>query len=317
MERMRMSLHADEVHRAGFTGRGITVCSLDSGAALHPDFTGRIVGFADFVKSMPAKGMAASGNFFRKNSTTPGQDSESAWPAAYDDASHGTHVLGIIGGDGRCMAGRYRGIAPGSGLFPIKVLDRHGEGDMETILRAIDWVIAWHSYYGIRILNISAGGTKTELEMEDGLLVERVEEAWDAGLVVVVAAGNNGPLPGSVTVPGNSKKVITVGTFDLSRSYSGRGPTWECVCKPDLVAPGTAITSCASSWTHGRYYSTKSGTSMSAPAISGAVALLLEKEPYLTNVEVKMRLKECAADLGLPQNWQGWGMPDLRRLLRL
>ena len=141
--------------------------------------------------------------------------------------------------------------------------------------------------------------------------------------MVVVAAGNNGPTPMSVTVPGNSKKIITVGASDLFRgrvlqeraNYSGCGPTGECVCKPELVAPGTDIVSCSSHWMRGQYYSVKSGTSMAAPAVAGAVALLLEREPHMTNVEVKMRLKEAAVDLGYPQNRQGWGMPDLRRLV--
>lgn len=296
MERMRALLHANEIHQAGILGKNVTVCSLDSGAAAgHPDFHGRICGFADFVSGR--------------------QD-------CYDDASHGTHVLGIIGGDGRCGGGRYRGIAPACRLLPVKVLDRRGEGEMDDILRAIDWVIANIRRYQIRILNLSAGGTKGELDAGASLLVKKVDEAWDAGLVVVVAAGNRGPLPMSVTVPGNSKKAITVGSSDGFRrrngsvtGYSGCGPTKDCICKPEVVAPGSGIVSCAAFWSDGHYYGSKSGTSMSAPAISGAIALLLEKEPWLTNVEVKMRLREAAADLGYPQNQQGWGMPDLRRLI--
>jgi len=296
VERMRAFLHADEVHQAGILGRNVTVCSLDSGAAAdHPDFHGRICGFADFVNG-------------RRE--------------CYDDASHGTHVLGIIGGDGRCSEGQYRGIAPACRLLPVKVLDRRGEGEMDDILRAIDWVIANIRRYQIRILNISVGGTRGELDAGAGMLVKKVEEAWDAGLVVVVAAGNQGTRPMSVTVPGNSKKAITVGSSDGFRrrngslaDYSGCGPTRECVCKPDVVAPGTNIVSCAAFWSNGHYYGVKSGTSMSAPAIAGAIALLLEREPGLTNVEVKMRLHESAADLGYPHNRQGWGMPDLRKLI--
>lgn len=231
-------------------------------------------------------------------------------------------MLGIIGGDGSCSDGRYKGIAPACRLLPVKVLDQHGEGEMENILFAIDWVIANIRRYQIRILNISAGGTRGELDGGADLLVKKVEEAWDAGLVVVVAAGNQGPRPMSITVPGNSKKAVTVGSSDGFRlrngsvaGYSGCGPTRECICKPEVVAPGTGVVSCAAFWTDGHYYGRKSGTSMSAPAIAGAIALLLEQAPDLTNVEVKMRLRESAADLGYPQNRQGWGMPDLRKLI--
>lgn len=114
-------------------------------------------------------------------------------------------------------------------------------------------------------------------------LVKGVNAAWDDGLVVVVAAGNHGPAPGTVTTPGISRKVITVGCSDDDREvevmgsrmvdYSGRGPTNACVCKPDLVAPGCGIISCCNE--PGRYF-IKSGTSMSTPLVSGAIALLLE-----------------------------------------
>lgn len=298
MNRVRMKLHAEEVHRVGITGKGITAAVLDSGICRHPDYSSRIIGFRDFVNGKRE---------------------------CYDDASHGSHVSGILGGDGRSGGGRYRGIAPGCGLIHLKVLDRFGQGSLDDIVAAIEWVIDNCEKYGIRILNISAGTTKTEEDYGAKRLVDWVEKAWDAGIVVVVAAGNNGPFPMSITVPGNSRKVITVGSSDEfhyrpyqgNKNYSGCGPTQECVCKPELVAPGTDIVSCSTQWTRGKYYNAKSGTSMAAPAVAGAIALLLENEPYLTNVEVKMRLKESAVDLGYPMNRQGWGMPDLRKLLRL
>lgn len=296
MERVRAMLHADELHRAGITGRGITAAILDSGICLHPDYAKRIVGFRDFVNGRAS---------------------------CYDDASHGSHVSGILGGDGKSSGGRYRGIAPGCRLIHLKVLDRQGQGNLSDIIRAIDWVVERREELGIRIMNISAGTSKGEEDEGAVRLVERVEKAWDAGIVVVVAAGNMGPAPMSVTAPGNSRKVITVGSSDLpvmknglkKQDYSGCGPTHACVCKPELVAPGTGIVSCSPFWPRGRYYTVKSGTSMAAPAVAGGIALLLEREPGLTNVQVKMRLKDAAVDLGQPLNRQGWGMPDLRRLL--
>ena len=148
-------------------------------------------------------------------------------------------------------------------------------------------------------------------------LIKAVEQAWDQGFVVVTAAGNMGPAYGSVTAPGSSKKVITVGASDMLdriSSVSGAGPTAECVCKPDLVAPGADVISCA---TKKNSYAIKSGTSMSTPRVSGAIALLLQKDPFLTNVEVKMLLRESCLDLGYPRNRQGWGKLDIQKLLAL
>lgn len=298
MVRVRKKLHADELHRSGITGKGITAAVLDTGICRHPDFGERLLFFKDYVNGRGE---------------------------CYDDASHGCHVSGILAGDGRMHHGLYRGIAPACALVHLKVLNRNGQGSMEEILEGIDWVIANHTAYNIRILNISAGTTQETGETGARLLVDKVEQAWNQGLVVVTAAGNMGPSPNSITAPGNSRKVITVGSSDhfYSRAglrqgeYSSCGPTRECICKPEVVAPGTGVISCSASWRNGTVYAAKSGTSMAVPAISGAVALLLEQEPQLTNVQVKMRLKEAAVDLGMPGNRQGWGMPDLRRLLHL
>ena len=126
----------------------------------------------------------------------------------------------------------------------------------------------------------------------------------------------------SITTPGISRKVITVGCSDDNTEvlvggnrmvdYSGRGPTAACVCKPDIVAPGSCVVSCASQTDR---YAIKSGTSMSTPIVSGAIALLLEKYPDMTNLDVKLKLMQTARDIGLPKNQQGWGLLDIERLL--
>lgn len=298
MDRVRKKLHAEEVHKKGFTGTGVTVAVLDSGICIHPDYAERIVEFRDFVHGKKE---------------------------CYDDASHGTHVSGILCSDGKSSHGKYRGIAPGCRLIHLKVLDRYGHGKLENILRALDWVIQNQKQYSIRILNLSAGSSKGELDEKSVELVKKVEQVWDAGIIVVVAAGNMGPVSGSITVPGNSRKVITVGSSDQfiykpvtgAQNYSGCGPTIDCICKPELVAPGTEIISCSPYLKTGRYYSKKSGTSMAAPSVSGCIALLLEQEPDLSNVAVKIRLKESTVNLGYPINRQGWGIPDLRKLLHI
>lgn len=307
MERVRRMLHADEIHRAGITGRGVAVAVLDTGLCRHPDYEGRVIGFYDFVNGRRS---------------------------CYDDATHGSHVSGILGGNGKCSGGRYRGIAPECLLLHLKVLNQRGEGSLEHIMEAIQWILDNQQRYGIRVMNLSAGTAKKETDRSAQQLVDLVERAWDAGIVVVVAAGNMGPEPGSVTVPGNSRKVITVGSSDgfsfnsgkkhvgysygsskLRAGYSGCGPTAGCICKPEVVVPGTGIVSCSTRWERGTCYEKKSGTSMAAPSVAGAIALLLEREPYLTNVEVKMRLKDACVSLDLPKNRQGWGMPDLRKLI--
>jgi serine protease AprX len=208
-------------------------------------------------------------------------------------------------------------MAPGCDLIALKVLDRFGNGNRQELLKAFHWILEFHGRYHIRVVNISVGTTcRTGNDHE--ALIRGVEELWDAGLVVVAAAGNQGPKSGSVTAPGSSRKIITVGSSDLllgKAAISGRGPTAECICKPDLVAPGNRIVSCAAGGE--KLYGIKSGTSMSTPLISGAAARMLEKNPSLTNVEIKRMLKETADDMGLPRNLQGWGRFNSQRFFSL
>lgn len=274
------------------TGRGIHVAVLDTGIYPHVDFEGRILNFADFVsyKSQP-----------------------------YDENGHGTHVCGILAGSGLGCQYRYCGCAPECGLVVAKVLDQYGNGKKEVILRAFQWLLQEYRRLNVRIVNISVG-TTCNSPREQKSLLEGVDALWDAGLVVVAAAGNRGPTPGSVTAPGSSRKIITVGSSDMltaHRDASGRGPTGECVCKPDIVAPGYQVMSCIPSYGGKPAYGKKSGTSMSTPYVSGSIAQMLQKDPMLTNVEIKMLLRDCAKDMGYPQNVQGWGLFDREKFLNL
>ena len=203
-----------------WTGTGIGVAILDTGLYPHIDFGERIRGFQDFLGHRP-------------------------YP--YDDSGHGTHVAGILAGDGTASDRRYQGVAPGCHLVAAKVLDRRGNGRLQDVLRALQWISFNQNLYGIRIINISVGAAAKDSKAA-ARLIKAVEQAWDQGFVVVTAAGNMGPAYGSVTAPGSSKKVITVGASDMLdriSSVSGAGPTAECVCKPDLVAPGADVISCA------------------------------------------------------------------------
>jgi serine protease AprX len=256
-----------------------------------------------------------------------------------DPFGHGTHVAGIIAGNGFNSAGQgnfqtLRGIAPNAELLDLRVLDSNGEGVDSDVISAIQTAIALKSKYNVQVINLSLGRPVYESYTVDPLC-QAVEEAYRAGIVVVVAAGNDGRDNsagtngyGTITSPANDPYVITVGAMksmgtptradDLIASYSSKGPTViDHIAKPDIVAPGNLVssfmgnvsTTLAKTYPQNivplSYYQTDgtaaaspyfilSGTSMAAPAVSGAVALLLEAQPDLTPDQVKARLMKTA-----------------------
>ena len=280
----------------------IVVAMLDTGVAEHPDFENRIIAFKDFVNGREKP---------------------------YDDSGHGTHVAGCMCGSGRISGGMYKGIASESFLFVGKVLDEKGDGMVEKMLSGIDWILENKDRYHIRILNISIGIGEKAGENRIKPLLEKIDEAWNCGLIVVCAAGNGGPKSMTLSPIGAGRKVITVGCHedgyfgdreDLCENYSGRGPSPYDMRKPDIVAPGTDIVSCNAFFERrrNRYYNAyikKSGTSMATPIVSGAMALLLQKHPEYTNEQVKRKLQNTARDLHEPWCKQGYGMIDLNSLL--
>ncbi len=244
-----------------------------------------------------------------------------------------THVAGIAAGNGFLSRGKYMGIAPEANIVSIKVLDSDGSGNSGDVLAGLQWMLDNKDLYNIKVGNLSVG-TKDINKMDP--LVRAVEAAWDAGIVMIIAAGNNGPNPGSVTSPGISKKVITVGASDDNKrvqiwgdsieNFSGRGPTPDCIIKPDVVAPGADIISCLTECipvssmkkkdkTVMGSYLKMSGTSMSTPIISGAVAMLLSENPDLTPDQVKLKIKNSSINLNYPPNQQGWGLIDVSKLV--
>lgn len=305
MNRVRISLGADVAHAKGCFGRGIGVAVLDSGILPHPDFVwngNRILRFVDFTDGA------------EKPETMDDTDTSYC-----DPAGHGTHVAGILCGDGILSGGKYCGIAPKSHMVCCRVLDGKGEGSATAVGAAIRWVIAKQDEYNIRVLNLSFGSTETDTETAQQLNT-LAEKAWDCGLVVVASSGNNGPLPGSITAPGSSKKVITVGG-EAMELKPGRGPTCECVMKPELIAPSFGIMSTATAGgaqgrSHRYYYAKRSGTSMATPMVSGAVAVLLGCDPTLSNKEVKEILKRSAVSAGYAKAVQGWGRIQLSNMLK-
>ena len=231
MRRSNTILHIKDIHSQGYQGNNIGIAVLDTGICEHPDFItfeNRIAAFKDFV------------NY--KN-------------YVYDDNSHGSHVSGIIAGNGYASNGTYCGVAPKAHIISLKVLDKNGRGNVKNVLNALKWLLENYHFYHIKIVNISVGSTSYPPDQEDSLLVHAVNMLWDEGLVVVAAAGNGGPMPQSIGTPGISRKIITVGACDdeisydnnsysQNKNYSGRGPTLSCIKKPDIVAPGNHIISC-------------------------------------------------------------------------
>src|SRR5713226_6821081 len=311
---------ADIAHILGYDGTGVGVAVIDSG--VNPVFDLTQAGVSRTSR------IVYSQNFDPSANTTN------------DLYGHGTHVAGILAGNGgSSICGNcdvtLRGIAPNANIINLRALDQNGSATDSTVIAAIQQAIALKNQYNIGVINLSLGRGIFESYTLDPL-DQAVEQAWNAGIVVVVAAGNygrdnssNNNGYGTITAPGNDPYVITVGAMktmgtasradDLIATYSSKGPTMlDHVVKPDLVAPGNLIASDLASTTdtlYGAYpsnlipisdytasgnnntssaYYRLSGTSMAAPMVSGAAALLLQQNPLLTPDQVKARLMKTA-----------------------
>lgn len=281
------------IYKAGNARRGskIGVAVIDTGIFLHQDIRDSVVGFYDCING-------------RK--------------IPYDNNGHGTHVSGIIAGKGIASNGSIRGVNPDAGIVAIKALDQKGSGKISFVLQGIEYILKNKERLNIRIANISIGGSDNYKDADNIALINGVERIWESGIVVVAAAGNNGPEKGTITAPGVSRKIITVGSSDdIKRvsgnfSYSGRGPTCHCIIKPDILCAGSKIPGLSNNYTG---YIVKSGTSMATPIVSGAISLLLEKHPDMTPKDVKIALKNTSRDMGVSKNIQGYGELDIERLL--
>ena len=302
MNRVRRQLRLTSDISEEWKGEGITAAILDTGIIKHPDFDNRIVAFKDFVN--------------RKEEAVP-----------YDDSGHGTHVAGCLAGSGIVLNGIYAGIAPKCQLVIGKVLDQNGNGSLQNMIDGIKWILAVRERYRIQILNISVGaGEHIKNELEEKL-IEILNKAWEYGLIVIVAAGNGGPAPMSISSIASLNSCITVGCHDddyisdnLCENYSSRGPTLTNMKKPDIVAPGTNIVSCNKNFYRVRSgyanaYVKKSGTSMATPLAAGTAALILQAYTNFTNNDVKQRILHTARDLGEPWSKQGWGMINITKAL--
>jgi len=301
---------------AGLTGRGVGVVTIDSGVDPGRDFGP--IAFVDFTNALAIH--------------------------PYDDFGHGTHVAGLIAGKSTV----FPGVAPRARLISLKVLDARGVAATSTVIDAIQYAIANRRALGIDVMNLSLGHPILEPAATDPL-VQAVEAASRAGIIVVVAAGNFGRnlvsgVPGyaGILSPGNAESVITAGAVDTRNTtqksddaveaYSSRGPTWyDARLKPDVVAPGHNLVSAAApgstlftelpdhqvsaNGSSMRYFRL-SGTSMAAAVTSGLVALMIEanraaSQWALTPAAAKRILEYSATPLpGFDALTQGHGEID-------
>lgn len=299
---------------APVTGRGVAVAVLD---------TGIDGGLADF-KGADGRSRVVASAVTNPDATT-----------AEDLYGHGTHVAGLVAGNGLALPasdplyGRYVGTAPGANLVSVKVSDDHGNATLIDVIAGLQFVVDHRADYNIRVVNLSLDSTVATSYRTDPLDAA-AEAAWRHGIVVVASAGNLGTAADAVSyAPANDPYVITVGaadehgtpatTDDTVASWSSRGTTQDGFAKPDLVAPGAHIiaplapgsdfaAACPTCLVDGRYFQL-SGTSMAAPIVSGIAADLLSVRPTLTPNQVKGALSllrptadgshEVAADLAL------------------
>ncbi|TFG31878.1 hypothetical protein EU528_04910 [Candidatus Thorarchaeota archaeon] len=272
-----------DMHSLGYTGKGVRIAVLDTGIdSTHPDLMYNRDGSTKVVAQQSFVDYDFDG--------IPDEGPE-------DYNGHGTHVAGTTAGNGYQI-----GVAPDAFLLNAKVCGGSGCAT-SWMIEAVEWAILNNA----DIITMSIGGsTLWGLDPLDDLL----DYAWQQGIVVTIAAGNDGPATSSVQSPGTGPRVITVAasdTYDLITAFSGRGPSVYGHYDPDIAAPGDDIFSTLP----GATYGIGGGTSMATPHVAGAVALLLEAHPGANPDMIKANLMANAKDIGLPTTEQGAGLVDL------
>lgn len=300
MERVRRQLGVTDRLVRYERKHSCVVAVLDTGASVHPDLDGKLLGFRDFINGKEQ---------------------------FYDDNGHGTHVCGIIAGSGKLSGGRFRGMAPESRIIMGKILDQNGQGSVDYMIEGLKWILDLHEHQPVDIINISVGMSEIGEESKRKQVRELIHSAWKKGILIICAAGNTGPAPGSLSTLSKMPEIIVVGCNDggyitgpgCCASYSASGDV--NMKKPDLVAPGTGIVSCNFRWASGRGmqksvpYIKKSGTSMATAIVTGAVALWMNQNGTESPGWLKTRLLTSCTDLREPCYRQGWGMLNVTSFL--
>jgi serine protease AprX len=282
-----------------YDGTGVGVALVDTGVVPVPDLVNQITHVVDF---------------------TPDGD-------GLDRYGHGTHMAGIIVGDGAASNGQYMGVAPGANLISLKVASGDGSTDVSVIIAALQWAVSHRVQYNIRVLNLSFGTDSTQPYSIDPLDYA-VEQTWFSGIFVAVAAGNAGPGAGTITKPGDDPFVVTVGADDTAGTawvsddsvapFSSQGPTQDLVAKPDLLAPGISIVSDRDPGSYidvnhpaaqvGDWYFKGTGTSQATAIVSGVAALMFQANPNLTPDLAKAALLKTAQRLAYGMTGAGAGL---------
>ena len=310
------AINAQAAWNAGFDGRGIDVALIDTGVTAVPGLSspGKIVDAADF-------------------------STDSANPAlSYRDGEgHGTNMAGIIAGDG--SGGPFtKGVAPGARIINVRTGAGDGSVDVSQIVAALDWTVQNRNTLGrnIRVINLSFTTDANTNYLVDPL-THAVENAWNAGVVVVVSAGNDGKALGRLGNPASDPYVLAVGAaaYDSSAKQSSV-PDWSSVGNgsrnPDVVAPGVLIAGLRvpgsmldTNFPSARFFDPVtcssffrgSGTSQAAAVTTGAVALLLQQRPTLSPDQVKGLITRTAQSVGVNANKQGSGFIDVAGMIGL
>ena len=296
------TIGASALRDRGITGRGVDVALVDSGIAPVPGLTGAKVVYGPDLSF----------------------DSQDGEARQTDGFGHGTHLAGIIAG--RSAAKGFSGIAPGARLVSVKVADAFGNADVSQVIAGIDWVVQHADTDGlhIRVLNLAFGTDSSQAYTLDPLAYA-AEQAWHAGIVVVVSGGNAGSSSGGLTNPARDPYLLAVGAADTTgralavASFSSRG---DGARNPDLVAPGVRITSLAAPGSTiddlfgarartGDGLFRGSGTSQASAVVAGAAALLLEARPALSPDQVKGLLRTTAHPVRASAQAGGAGLLDV------
>lgn len=271
LDRNLTQIGAPQAWAQGLSGTGVKVAVLDTGVdPTHPDLARRILKSANFTES----------------------------PTADDRFGHGTHVASIVAGDGSAANGSRKGVAFGAQLLSGKVLGDDGTGPLSGVIEGMQWA----ADQGARIVNMSLGtgfpsdGTDPLSQAVDSLTASH-------GTLFVVSAGNTGPGAATIGAPAAATEALTVGAVDdhdRLAEFSSRGPRpADQAVKPELTAPGVDIIAARAAGTDladpiGKFYTKLSGTSMAAPHVTGAAALLAQHHPEWTGRELKALLTGTA-----------------------
>lgn len=291
-------INATQLYQEDVTGEGAKIAILDTGIdTSHSVFGNRVT----FQKSFVTKSYGFS-------------DDE----PTIDLHGHGTHVAGLAAGSGTS----YPGIAFSAEILNLKVADVAGFSTEEAVIAAIDTAIN----QSVDVISMSLGFSTASPWEQDDILSLAVDEAVKSGVSVVVSAGNDGPSIASISSPASASQALTVGATNGSEQvvgFSSIGPSYEFRVDPDIVAPGTAIMGPLASQSALKLgynaiigvtlsdYVALSGTSMAAPIVSGAVALLKQKFPNAPPQAIRAALLETGNDLGESVFLQGNGLIDV------